>query len=122
MKKEPFSIGDKIFLQEHSFYGRDSKPRPFVVVKANKSSAYATHENHVTEYYEGKYSYTVKIDQKTHRAKGTFSSYTLWRTMEEYDRAVEKAAEHRELLKIATDILPTMSTEDLKAFVEKRGK
>lgn len=111
-KREKLKVGEKVVVvSNHKFIQSIDIVRDYQVVRANNSSAYLVE---VADLNEAK-PYTIKVSQKDFRGAGVIDSYKVYRTKEDYEKAI---ADREELAKLQSKIRENVKMMNL---TELRG-
>ncbi|HIX43161.1 MAG TPA: hypothetical protein H9983_07785 [Candidatus Kurthia intestinigallinarum] len=120
-KREPYVVGQRVWLEELSWYGsRDEKRsvREFEIVKANNTSAYATWIEQLEAHKRGERVSMVRIDIRKGGAKNSVSHFNVWQTKEAFERNVQYNKELKELRAKAIHLVSQMNVNELRKVLE----
>ena len=118
-KREKLKVGENVVVvSNHKFIQSIDIVRDYQVVRANNSSAYLVE---VADLNEAK-PYTIKVSQKDFRGAGVIDSYKVYRTKENYEKAIADREELANLQSKIRENVKMMNLTELRglyAFMNK---
>lgn len=127
MARQPLEVGNRVWLEATDYFFRrneERKIREYVVVDANKSSAYLIDIDRLEKYNEDpkRHAYMKRrVEQRTHNVKGDGlgTHFTLWMSEEDFQKNVIYNKTIKETRQQAHELIDKLPLSILKEFINQ---